>query len=776
MDELFARPRSRASRWRWLVGAGIVVGSVGGPVIGHCLRNGESDCEHETQRGDRARAARLCLDSYERSGNERNLLLAAKSYMYLGELDQADDLARRILDRRPAGAPGGDARDIRSYVAMRRGLLDDARQYALAARTAHRAVHDVRGLVSDAVLLSETAWKAGDFTAAAAAASEAVTLSLSPAVEEAHLKVVAHLAQADALLSLGDENGAAAAAMRAVQLSKEPCDEAWTRLRRGIQLMQRGWREVALSVLGDAGAANQRCGSRDVSLQILMNQAWLLRARDPLRAIAMLDEIERLDGEWAEALLLRGYVAADRGALAEAGGYFARAATLEPSDADWPWEISLSRAELSELQGGLSGNALAETHYRAATAQVAAVRGNARGRAAYFVSSHRDPYDGLVALLARDRRWEAALAVILELDASDMLRATADDITARHNPVSAPRPDPATAPFSPDEVLSAWRSRELVIVIAPAPRRIGAGGERAYRIRIANGRLSGEDIGEASTARQWADALYADPGDRVAARALGRMIVPRDPSGQPLHVLAIGAMGKVPLAALRDEDGSLIVRHRPLVRVLGLGARTQERLGTRPPVVIADPRGDLPNAAEEGALVAAAVGSTARVVGSGRPAPATRDELWAAHDATLLHVAAHILETGHGRALQLADGEIAPAEIVQRGLAPGFAVLAGCGSVAAMDEEGWGSVAAALLESGTRIVIATDRSVGDDASLVVMRAFYQQPDWSSDPPRALARVQQALDARSGDSSDAATQARSWAAFVVLGRPPSIRPR
>jgi len=83
-------------------------------------------------------------------------------------------------------------------------------------------------------------------------------------------------------------------------------------------------------------------------------------------------------------------------------------------------------------------------------------------------------------------------------------------------------------------------------------------------------------------------------------------------------------------------------------------------------------------------------------------------------------------------------------EIVQRGLAPRIAVLAGCGSAAATDEEGWGSIAAALLESGTLVVIATDRSVGDAASLSLMRDFYAQSDWRTDSARALARVQQAL--------------------------------
>jgi len=249
------------------------------------------------------------------------------------------------------------------------------------------------------------------------------------------------------------------------------------------------------------------------------------------------------------------------------------------------------------------------------------------------------------------------------------------------------------------------------------------------------------------------------------------MIVPPEASERTLHVLAIGTLGKVPLSALRDDDGSLIIGRRPLVRVLGLRATRPEASGAGGAFVIADPRGDLPSAGIEGAVVARALGAEARVSGAGRPSPATRSWLWAAQDAALLHVAGHVDLVDRWRVLRLADGDVNPAEMVQRGFAPRIAVLAGCGSAAALDEEGWGSIAAALLESGTAVVVATDRTVGDEASLSVMRGFYAQPDWRDDPARALARVQQALDARAVTSDEEATKARSWAAFSVLARPP-----
>src|SRR6185436_12791430 len=172
-------------------------------------------------------------------------------------------------------------------------------------------------------------------------------------------------------------------------------------------------------------------------------------------------------------------------------------AAQEPPDADWPWEIARAHAELFELQGGLFGDLVAEYLYRRATAMIAALRGSARARSAYLVSSHRGAYDGLVALLARNGRWRDVLAVILELDASDMLRATAAGVMA-YDPVSPDpgAPDPgsiARPPSTIEEVLAAWRSRDLVVVLAPERRQIGPGHERAFRLRVARGQVTGED-------------------------------------------------------------------------------------------------------------------------------------------------------------------------------------------------------------------------------------------------------------------------------------------
>jgi len=773
MDRSLVHRECGVCRWGVIAVLSSVACALAGVLLWWYLHGQASACEKEVRFGDLQRGIQTCLESYQQSKDPRDLVWAAKGYMQVGELGEADALAQQLL----TGPLVGDTHAILSYLALRRGAGSEARIHATIAFVAHTLDGDERGRASDAMSLAKVAWQLGDFTASLAAADEA--LRLSRRLGEPALEVAAQLARVDPLRRMGDARGAEDAAARAREQATAPCDQMWAHFKSGMCRMEAQQAGLALSEFDAATQANLRCGSRDLPKSIALDEAWLLHEKEPAAALARLNEVTKSDGDSVDTLLLRGHLAAERGALGEADGYITQAERLEPPDADWPWEIARLRAELTEMQGGPSGDEAAEPYYRRAIEMITALRTTSRARSAYFVASHRAPYDELIALLARHGRWRDVLGVVLELDASDMLRATAGEVRPDHaSPdVVAPPPSSATVPpASVDDVLSAWRGRDLVIVIAPSQRQIGAGHERAYRLRIRDGHVTGEDVGDANQARTWAVALFADPGNRDAARALGRMIVPPDPTSGTLHVLAIGALGKAPLAALRDDDGAPSIARRPLVRVLGLRANGPESRGTGPAVIIADARGDLPSAAVEGSVVAKALGSGALVSGSSTSFPATQDRLWAASDAALLHIAGHVGELGRWRALRLADGEVGPSEMVRRRLAPRLAVLAGCGSAAALDEEGWGSIAAALLESGTAVVIATDRSVDDDASLTVMRGFYAQPDWSTDPARALARVQQALAAQadaSGASSEEVSKPQSWAAFSVLGRPPVV---
>lgn len=776
MERSRVRQMGGSRRWGLIAARSAAAGTLAGLLfwwfvpVGWFAPVAMSPCEKAGRSGDWQHGIEICRESYARNKDDRDLAWAAQASLDGGKLEEAAELARQLL----AGPLYGRAHRMLSYVELRGGDGGAATTHAAIAYVAHTLAGAEDERAKDAVSLAQAAWELGNFTAALAAADEA--LRLSSKLHDPVIELRAYLVRADVLRRLGEYKGAIEAATSAVERATTPFEQVWAHFKSGLCLMEAHQEGLAISEFDEATQANLHGGSPEMSTSIALNEAWLLRWKDPAAALARLNQVAKSLGETVEILVLRGYLAADRGALDEAEGYLTRAESLDPPDADWPWEIVRARAEIAELRGGPSGDVVAEAHYRRAMAMVAALRTTAVARSAYLVSSHRGPYDDLIALLARHGRWRDILEVVLELDASDMLRATADEAAIRAHAWSDLETRPPDQPRMPgptiEDVLTAWRPRDLVIIIAPAPREIGSGHERAYRLRVTDGQVTGEDVGDASLARTWAGDLFRYPGKADVARALGGMIVPPGPADGVLHVLAVGALGKVPLAALRDDDGSLSIRRRPLVRVLGLQASGPESPGAGPPSIIADPRGNLLSAAVEGLVVARTLGSGVNLSGAYTSFSATRDQLWAARDAALLHVGADVGQLGRWRALHLADGDVGPSEMIQRRLAPRIAVLASCGSAAALDEEGWGSIAAALLESGTAAVIATDRSVDDSESLSLMRDFYAQPDWRTDPARALARVQM-LAAGAAASSSATTQVGAWAAFSVLGRPPAI---
>lgn len=763
------RKRPSWLRVRYVFLTAVIAIVVAGMVMWLCADSSSSLCKSEAERKNWTQVVKVCSRSYETTGDPRELLWIAKAHANLGRYKYADHLARHLL----GGPEWADAHILLSYLAGRYGRHAKARVHGTIALGAHTIARDRPGLAGALYQLSQAALSAGDYRAALAIAEMADVLAQE--LDDPDLEWTVSLGLADVLRRLGDHRAARTTLGRLVELATHRCRKAWVYLKLALSYMEDDQEGLARQILRKAAEAHQGCGRGDVAISIPIVEAWLLRHSDPITAITLLDELARWSGgERLETALLRAYIAADRGEPAAATDHLDHAARLDPLDADWTWEIECARAELAVLRLGLLGDALAELHYRRAIAMIAKLRSNARMQSAHFVSTHRRPFDGLIALLARHQRWRDVLAVVLDLDASDMLRATADGkagaggggLDADDKDHLALEPRPAV-----EDVLAAWRSRNLLVVIAPSPPQIGPPHERVYRLWISNGQITGEEVGNASSARKHAIALSADPGDETAARELGRIFQPSQAGAY--DVLAVGVLGKAPLAVLRDDDGSLLVRKHPLARVLALVARGAESTGGAPSLVLANPTGGLASASKEGAMVREALGPGIEICGAGMSCAASRSRLWMARDADLLHVAGHVVARGRLRALELSDGLVDPFEITQQRLAPRIAVLAGCGSAAATDEEGWGSVAAALLEAGTAVVIATDRTVDDAASLSLMRRFYAQPDWRTDPAGALARVQVALDAESATSTDHATTPRLWAAFTVLRRPPVV---
>jgi tetratricopeptide (TPR) repeat protein len=139
----------------------------------------------------------------------------------------------------------------------------------------------------------------------------------------------------------------------------------------------------------------------------------------------------------------------------------------------------------------------------------------------------------------------------------------------------------------------------------------------------------------------------------------------------------------------------------------------------------------------------------------------------------IIHFATHAQVDDRGverTALALAagegeDGYVTPAELAAMTLDAELLTLAACrtarGPVAG--SEGVQGLAYAALEAGTRSVLASEWSVGDESSAAFMDRFYAALADSLDVGQALARAKR-------EAAAAGLPPRDWAAFTLIGDP------
>lgn len=675
-------------------------------------------------------------------------MLLAQAQLQLGDRKAAAAVAERLR----YGPRASVGLQLLGHLALERSAFTEA--IPLLERAVAGA-HGERDRMVAATDLAEARWRLGQWQAALEAIEVAITAARGSG-NGAYVRSNT-VQRIRVLRAANDLREAEHAAQAALAGASDPCERIWPRFLLGqIHSDAQDRAELAVAAFEEVQHDRAACKTATLDAEDLdLNLAWAhFEAGDLDKASADLD---RLD-ESPETLLIRARIADRRGDRAGTTAALSRARAIRRPEDPWGWETTYLTAQAAEVVGDVHG---AAREYGRAIDEITALRSRSRGSDGLTVARYRGVYDGLVALLARQARWRDALAVVLELDASDMLRSTA---VARHGETGS---DDGAATAEPaierqagavEAMLGAWRGRDLVILIATSARELGPGGERVYRLWIHDGRVEGAEVGDAAQARSWARDLFARPADATAAEGLGTMLTRGLPT-RTLDVLLVGPLGVAPLAALRDQAGLLVAR-RPLARVLSVRPRPA---GPAPvpgseAIVLADPQGNLPAAMAEGAQVADAVPGALFV-----RAEATSDRLWSARAAELLHVASHVDDRERTRWLRLADRAVNPTEIVEHALAPRLAVLASCGAAAAQDEEGWGSLAQAFLIAGSEHVIASDRTVRDADAATLVAAFYGQPAWRTDPVRALAAAQLELSRTNPDSD--------WAAFEVLAAPP-----
>lgn len=795
------------ARWLVLVAA---CGAFAGGLSCHESEAMPKAGEEEDARPNKDRCQGKPSDSAGGDGSYERCLLAEAKKAYGVDDEDVSINARRILESLLGTSVKVDAFLWLSF------LERQAEHYEQALRRADQLIELARksggrfdlgrGLTAGAQALHDD----GRFVESFRYAEEAVSLlqklpvrSIGPAKQGSDAMKYAE-ALANALMAKGDafrRSGVmkqACEPLRAAAAISEigNCRRARAKAKMAMCEEESGDNDEAKKWL--EAARGEECDEPDVIGYIELNSALQDIFDGELdRAEKKIDIAVSEVGVDSDAKFLRAYIWVARGRLKEAAALLDEAAQ-KPSDRDWPWKIYTDSADLAQRQGN---PALAEQLYRLAIGEVRSLRSDSRSRSAHLMLSHQAPYEGLVSLLASQERWLEALLIIQEFDASDMLRTAA-------NPAQDGTVVDALAPLQ--SLLESLRARDVVVLFVPSERMLWK-DDYAYRFRILQGEVRGERIGTAQEVRGMIAALLDAPNNPTPAQELGQKLLPRaaslqdlyalplvrrmiaaslDTSSNPtpasaqrLYVLPLGVVSRVPLALLRQSDGSLAQSNRPMSILPALQT-------VRPPaestngtiVVIGSPGDDLPAAEQEGKAIAELArsrfpGQTVRLSGGGTSRSATVEELLKEPRPFILHVAAHVRSDGLWPALELADGKkIEAPDLLRHGLAPEIAVLANCGSAADAADERWGSPAIALSEAGTKFVIATRQSVPDEPAAALMKALHEREEWPADPVTALAKVQVA--AASGElktDKGKRIDETAWAAFLVIERPVYVPP-
>jgi CHAT domain-containing protein len=216
----------------------------------------------------------------------------------------------------------------------------------------------------------------------------------------------------------------------------------------------------------------------------------------------------------------------------------------------------------------------------------------------------------------------------------------------------------------------------------------------------------------------------------------------------------------VSVAALR-RHGELVLDHHavayaPSAAVLSTARRPASALHA---TVLGDPTGDLPQAREEAKEVAERLKVTPRL-GSDAGLAAVLE----AHDATLIHIAAHTVPTQAGAALRLSDGLLDASTVLDHGVAPGAIVLLTCSSTPITSRDELAALASAFIAAGAHTVVASRWAVDDSIARQFARLFYAA-NGLEDPVRATAVAQRELARQQGA---AAIPVEQWSTFAVVG--------
>jgi len=538
-----------------------------------------------------------------------------------------------------------------------------------------------------------------------------------------------------------------------------PADLAWVYFKQAVFLLELNTHadaEAALEILGAAeryadqavrtGQAERVAG---IEVAIPFNRAAALSTlgRDE-EALALLAALPSTQRGHAMFQMITAIAAARRGDTDAALAHLDRP-LADGVDDNYAVSVEVELAHVCRAKGRFVD---AERALRRAIEHVNALRGQgALELRPWILAHHAGPYEALIELLVEQGRTADALAVIESLHARAWLDATTTTAAAEPAVPTDPAPGPprspaATAPLDRAALLERLGDHEALVFLDLEAT--------AWRAHVVGGVVRVERV--PATAFTAIDTFRREPDRLDAATAAGAILLPAELTNddRPLTIVASGRFADLPFPALR-RGSRLLIEDRAIARLPGLAAmRCQNHAAGGPPVFIGDADNDLPHAAAEVLVLAAAHQVPARLGDA-----ATRAAVVASRDAAWLHLAVHGEVGPEGGTLLLRDGPFTAASVVREQLAPTVVVLAGCSTATGADAESWSGFPSAFLAAGSRFVIATTRSVRDDAVATVMQVFYAQPA-TRDPIVRLAAAQHIVAGH--------VPATVWASFAAWG--------
>jgi tetratricopeptide (TPR) repeat protein len=742
-------------------------------ILAGCRQSGVQSCLDLTAAAQYEKAAARCSEVYAAEGDSRAGASAVLAHYSLGHGDEVlawvDRLAKDGKLR-----PG--VRGLAAAVHLQRGEAEAADREYRSDLTLHQAAGNHRQASDTLIRLADLAWRRTryreSFLFFRSALEEAVK------AEDRNLEELSARGIYNVLYSVGDLKGAWQALERAGGLAgkQNPGSQAWIHANRGNVLTDEGRLALARRDFEQALVLGAEATDRVFFRSTHLNLTNVyLRLGETSRAAHHLEEAWKYaePGEPMPSLLYyRARVALAQGRPTDAIQALTTALSQDAAP-DWAWDLEYQRGQAEEARGNLKA---AETAYKKSIEVVEEMRRSLAfdDLKTWLLDRKREPFEALFRLQARSGRAEEALATAEKAQARTLLDALIHAHSAEGSSRGAAwSPGVAAARIGDLERLLPLMSESPVAVLQPIDRVLRAFGDRHGLVYFE----AGDEVWLATVARQevrlhplalptagirrLAERFLARPEDAGTARELGETLLPPEAlpeRGQTVHVVADGILGNLPFAALRRE-GRYLVEDHPVAFVPSLNAlaaledRDPEMPG--PPLVLADPQGNLPAAASEGRAVAKLLTGSLRTAGT-----ATSRELERAARARIVHLATHTGLSVRGPWLLLADRRLGAAEIVTRRIGPRLVVLASCASGVRPGRQMWGSMGAAFLAAGSRAVLASLWSVEDRPTHEFVLRFYTEGG-ASDPAGALARAQRVAIGR-GQSPTL------WAPFVLFG--------